>query len=73
LKRRIKLPAEQPLKRQGKSMAHPWEAEQTIEPPKALHLIQESFPELQVKNIRLLGVGWDNTAFIVDEDERIYA
>ncbi len=44
-----------------------WEAEQTIKPSVALQLIQEQFPELSVKNIRLLGTGWDNTAFIVDE------
>lgn len=49
-------------------MAHQWEAEQTIEPPMALRLIQEQFPELGAKNIRLLGAGWDNTAFIIDEE-----
>lgn len=49
-------------------MAYQWEAEQIIEPPMALQLIREQFPELAVKNIRLLGVGWDNTAFIVDEE-----
>lgn len=49
-------------------MTHQWEAEQIIEPPTALKLIQEQFPELYSKTIRLLGAGWDNTAFIVDEE-----
>lgn len=49
-------------------MKHRWEAEQVIEPPIALQLIQEQFPELSARHIRLLGAGWDNTAFIVDED-----
>lgn len=49
-------------------MTHLWEPEQTIEPPLALQLIREQFPELAPKNIRLLGAGWDNTAFIIDEE-----
>jgi aminoglycoside phosphotransferase (APT) family kinase protein len=49
-------------------MAHQWEAEQIIEPSMALQLIQEQFPELSARTIRLLGAGWDNTAFIVDEE-----
>jgi aminoglycoside phosphotransferase (APT) family kinase protein len=49
-------------------MPHQWEAEQIIEPPLALELIQAQFPELSPKHIRLLGAGWDNTAFIVDEE-----
>jgi aminoglycoside phosphotransferase (APT) family kinase protein len=48
-------------------MAHQWEAEQIIEPPMALHLIKEQFPELSAEHIRLLGAGWDNTAFIVND------
>lgn len=48
-------------------MVHQWEAEQIIEPPLALKLIQEQFPELSSKTIRFLGAGWDNTAFIIDE------
>ncbi|WP_195155524.1 phosphotransferase [Candidatus Protochlamydia phocaeensis] len=34
----------------------------------ALQLIREQFPNLSAKNIRLLGSGWDNTAFIIDEE-----
>lgn len=49
-------------------MTRPWEAEQTIEPQVALQLIREQFPELRADKIRLLGVGWDNTAFVVEEE-----
>lgn len=49
-------------------MAFQWEAEQTIEPPLALQLIKEQFPKLEPEKIRLLGVGWDNTAFVINED-----
>jgi aminoglycoside phosphotransferase (APT) family kinase protein len=49
-------------------MARQWEAEQTIEPPMALQIIKEQFPELSAESIRLLGVGWDNTAFVINED-----
>lgn len=49
-------------------MSHHWQAEQIIDPSLALHLIQEQFPELHAKNIRLLGVGWDNSAFVIDEE-----
>jgi len=48
-------------------MKHPWEAEKLLEPPQALKLVQHQFPELQVKTVRLLGAGWDNSAFIFDE------
>ena len=47
---------------------HQWEAEQVIEPPMALRLIQEQFPKLNAKHIRYLSAGWDNTAFIIDEE-----
>jgi hypothetical protein len=33
----------------------------------ALQLIKGQFPELSAENIRLLGPGWDNTAFIINE------
>jgi len=48
-------------------MAHQWDPEWTIEPQTALRLIKEQFPELSPENIHLLGAGWDNTAFIIDE------
>lgn len=49
-------------------MTHEWDPEQVIEPLVALQLIKEQFPELSPKHIRLLGVGWDNTAFLIDEE-----
>ena len=49
-------------------MQHQWRAEQIIEPPLALQLVQEQFPEVGAKKIRLLGAGWDNTAFVIDEE-----
>lgn len=49
-------------------MSHQWEPEQIIELPMALQLIKEQFPELEPKHIRLLGAGWDNTAFVIDEE-----
>lgn len=48
-------------------MTHQWEPQQTIEPPLALQLVREQFPELSCQDIRILGAGWDNTAFIIDE------
>lgn len=48
-------------------MPHLWEAERVIEPELALKLIVEQFPELNAKKIQQLGVGWDNTAFMVDK------
>lgn len=49
-------------------MPFQWTAEQTIEPPLALQLIQRQFPDLRPNQIRLLGVGWDNTAFVINDD-----
>jgi aminoglycoside phosphotransferase (APT) family kinase protein len=49
-------------------MTHLWNPEQTLEPPLALELIREQFPELSPTKIRLLGAGWDNTAFLINED-----
>ncbi len=49
-------------------MAHQWEPQQILEPPLALELIREQFPDLSPLKIRVLGAGWDNTAFMLDED-----
>ncbi len=49
-------------------MTHLWNPEQTLEPPLALELIREQFPQLSPTKIRLLGAGWDNTAFVINED-----
>ncbi|NGX39191.1 MAG: hypothetical protein KR126chlam1_00513 [Chlamydiae bacterium] len=47
-------------------MGHIWEAEHEVDPDLALLLIQDQFPELNAKKIQLLGVGWDNTAYLID-------
>lgn len=49
-------------------MAHQWDPEQTLEASFALELIKKQFPEIPAQKIRPLGAGWDNTAFLVDED-----
>ena len=49
-------------------MTHLWQPDQTIEPFLALELIQEQFPLLNANQIRLLGAGWDNTAFVINEE-----
>ncbi|HSX04573.1 MAG TPA: phosphotransferase [Rhabdochlamydiaceae bacterium] len=48
-------------------MARQWEAEATIEADLALKLIQSQFPELNALKIKLLGVGWDNTAYLIND------
>lgn len=48
-------------------MTRPWEAEQLVEPDKALALIQQQFPEINAKKSFFLGAGWDNTAYLIDE------
>ncbi|MDP1836778.1 MAG: phosphotransferase [Chlamydiales bacterium] len=48
-------------------MTRLWEAEHIVEAPRALAMIQEQFPNLGAQNIKLIGVGWDNTAFLVDD------
>ncbi len=48
-------------------MDHLWEPQQTVDAPLALELIQEQFPELEPINIRILGVGWDNSAFVIND------
>ncbi|PIS02368.1 MAG: hypothetical protein COT85_05060 [Chlamydiae bacterium CG10_big_fil_rev_8_21_14_0_10_42_34] len=48
-------------------MSHQWSPEKTIEPPEALKLIQDQFPKLNAQHIFLLGAGWDNTAFLIDD------
>ena len=49
-------------------MRNQWDAEMLIEPETALTIIQEQFPEVEATKIRLLGAGWDNTAFIINDD-----
>ena len=49
-------------------MKRQWDPEETLEEPLALELIREQFPQLECRSIRLLGAGWDNTAFLVDDE-----
>ena len=47
-------------------MTSPWIAEQTVDAGLAIELIESQFPELAPARVELLGVGWDNTAFLVN-------
>ena len=44
-----------------------WDADAELSPEQAKCLISTQFPELELKKFTLLGAGWDNTAFLVDE------
>jgi aminoglycoside phosphotransferase (APT) family kinase protein len=44
-----------------------WSAEVTVDAELARRLIREQFPELNPQSLRLLGEGWDNTVWLVDE------
>ncbi len=44
----------------------PWTAELTVSLELAQSLIAEQFPQLAPRHIEVLGIGWDNTAFLVD-------
>ncbi len=48
-------------------MQKPWESEIKLEEEEAFALIKNQFPELQPKKITLLGSGWDNTAYLIDD------
>src|SRR5262245_3134621 len=48
-------------------MARPWTAERVIDADLARALIEEQFPQLAPVRIEPLAVGWDNTAFRVNE------
>jgi aminoglycoside phosphotransferase (APT) family kinase protein len=50
-----------------KSMARSWESEYTVEPNVALALIKDQFPGLLPEKIKLLGIGWDNTAYLIND------
>ena len=43
-----------------------WSAEVAVDERLARRLIEEQFPELGLRSIRLLGEGWDNTVWLVD-------
>jgi aminoglycoside phosphotransferase (APT) family kinase protein len=44
----------------------PWEAEHAVEAAQASALVADQFPALVPVDIRPLGKGWDNTAFLVN-------
>jgi aminoglycoside phosphotransferase (APT) family kinase protein len=48
-------------------MNNPWDAEQTVESEQALRLVQSQFLELKAINIKEIGRGWDNIAFLINE------
>jgi aminoglycoside phosphotransferase (APT) family kinase protein len=48
-------------------MSNAWQAEKSIEADQALGIIQAQFPELAAQTIESLGAGWDNTAFLVNQ------
>jgi aminoglycoside phosphotransferase (APT) family kinase protein len=46
---------------------HQWDAEITVDGNRARRLIGAAFPELELRSLSLLGEGWDNTVWLVDE------
>lgn len=49
-------------------MAQPWEAERVVDPELARGLIRAQAPGVAADRIELLGEGWDNTVYRVDEE-----
>jgi aminoglycoside phosphotransferase (APT) family kinase protein len=47
---------------------HDWSPEVVVDQALARRLIGASFPEVRLDAIRLLGEGWDSTAWLVDEE-----
>lgn len=47
---------------------NPWTAEFRIDPVLAKNLIEEQFPELQPATLELIGEGWDNLVFRVNQE-----
>jgi aminoglycoside phosphotransferase (APT) family kinase protein len=45
-----------------------WSAEVTVDADLARRLIAEQLPELELSSLRLLGEGWDCTAWLVDDE-----
>jgi aminoglycoside phosphotransferase (APT) family kinase protein len=54
----------------GDYYAHPvqeWSAELVVDRERARRLIAGQFPSVELTSVRLLGEGWDNTVWVVDE------
>jgi aminoglycoside phosphotransferase (APT) family kinase protein len=49
-------------------MANPWDAEQRVDEARARELLRAAFPQLPARSLKLLGEGWDNVAWKVDDD-----
>lgn len=49
-------------------MPFPWEAEKTISSENALQIISQQFPALNPSKIAMLGKGWDNTAYLINDE-----
>lgn len=45
-----------------------WRAERLVTPQEACELLAEQFPQLRVNTIELLGSGWDNTAYLINDE-----
>lgn len=46
--------------------AQPWRGGRDVDPSEALRLLRRRLPGLGAVSVELLGVGWDNTAYLVD-------
>lgn len=44
-----------------------WSPEVVVEEALARRLIREQFPDVEAQSLQLLGQGWDNTVWLVDE------
>lgn len=51
----------------GPIMTKPWKAEHEVSAAQTRHLIESQFPDLAPARIQPLGVGFDNTAYLVNE------
>lgn len=49
-------------------MNNQWQAQYIVDEQKAFSMIKKQFPQLDVASIQLLGAGWDNTAYIINNE-----
>jgi aminoglycoside phosphotransferase (APT) family kinase protein len=49
-------------------VSRPWQAEHSVSAQRAAALIDEQFAELRPARAAALGVGWDNSAFLVNDE-----
>jgi aminoglycoside 2''-phosphotransferase len=47
---------------------HPWDADRELTQEVVRRVLAEQVPELQIHVLRLLGSGWDNDAYLVNEE-----